>query len=31
MMEYLFQPEYPLSGILGTNGLAAGLGTGFGA
>ena len=31
MMEYLIQPEYSRPRILGTNGLAAGLGTGFGA
>jgi hypothetical protein len=31
MMEYLFEPEYPMPRILGTNGLAASPGTGFGA
>jgi hypothetical protein len=31
IMEYLFEPEYPMPGILGTNGLAASPGTGFGA
>jgi membrane-associated protease RseP (regulator of RpoE activity) len=31
IMRYLFEPENPLPGILGTNGLAFSAGTGFGA